>query len=85
MEQPTNSALPTGGVSRPMHRLATIMMPKWTGFMPKSSAMGRNIGVKISTAGVISIKIPTINSTMLISSRITSGFSENPMSASLIM
>ena len=38
-------------------------------------AIGKKIGVKINTAGVISIKIPTANRITLINSKITTGLS----------
>ncbi len=37
--------------------------------------MGKNIGVKIKTAGVISINMPTIRSIILIINKITNGLS----------
>ena len=58
---PTNSTEPTGGVHRPMQRFKIIMMPKCTGSIPNFVTMGKNIGVNMSTAGVMSIKIPTIS------------------------
>jgi len=47
---PTNKHVPTGGVSKPMQRLAIMMMPKWTGSIPREIAIGRKIGVKINTS-----------------------------------
>ena len=79
-----NSALPTGGVTRPIHRLKIMMIPKCSGSTPIWVTIGRKIGVKISTAGVISIKIPTSSRIMLIISIITMGFSEMASKASLI-
>ncbi|MNL55560.1 hypothetical protein D3C87_1789830 [compost metagenome] len=61
--QPVNRIVPTGGVMVPRDRLKIIMMPNCTGSMPNWVQMGRNMGVKISTAGVGSIKVPTSNST----------------------
>jgi len=43
--------------------------------MPSATTAGRKIGVKIKTAGVISMKIPTNKSTTLIISNITNLFS----------
>ena len=68
---PVKRITPTGGVMVPIHRLNTIMMPNCTGSMPKLWQMGRKIGVKISTAGVGSIKVPTTRRITFISSRIT--------------
>src|SRR5690554_7404703 len=45
--------------------------------------MGRKMGVKINTAGVISIKMPTNNSMRLIISRMTKGLDETERSPSL--
>ncbi len=73
--QATKRILPTGGVHKPMQRFNTIMMPKCSGDMPKLTATGRKIGVKISTAGVMSMKMPTINKTRLISNRMMMGLS----------
>ena len=70
-EQPLNSALPTGGVMLPMPRFMTIMIPKWMGSIPKDWTTGRKIGVKIRTAGVMSMKQPTTSSTRLMMSRMT--------------
>ena len=39
--------------------------------MPNSATTGRKMGVKIKTAGVISIKIPINNNVKLISNKIT--------------
>ena len=58
-----------------MHRLSTMMMPKCRGEIPRLCAMGKKIGVKIRTAGVISIKIPTSSKIKLISSKIKIGLS----------
>jgi hypothetical protein len=46
------------------------------GLTPNFIATGRKIGVKINTAGVISIKVPTTNKIKLMISRITMGFAE---------
>ncbi len=65
-----------GGVQIPTHRFSTIMIPKCMGFIPSwAVTMGRKMGVKISTAGVISIKIPTKSRMKLINRRITTGLS----------
>ena len=55
----------------PMQRLNIIMIPKCMVFMPSAWQMGRKIGVKIRQAGVMSIKVPTISSRMLMIKRIT--------------
>src|SRR5699024_1975871 len=72
---PTKSKLPTGGVQMPTQRFITIIMPKCTGSTPSSVTMGKKIGVKMSTAGVMSINMPTINKIKLMISRITMGLS----------
>ena len=72
---PTNSIEPTGGVQIPILRLSIMMIPKWIGSIPKSVTIGRNIGVKMSTAGVISIKVPTNKSTKLINNKMITGLS----------
>ena len=63
---PTNKTDPTGGVQRPIQRLSISTIPKWVGSIPKAVTIGRKIGVKISTAGVASIKTPTANKITLI-------------------
>ena len=72
---PTKSTAPTGGVHSPMQRLSTMMIPKCTGSMPRSTATGRKMGVKMSTAGVMSMNVPTTSSTRLIMSRMATGLS----------
>ena len=57
--QPTNKTVPTGGVQIPIHKLKIIINPKCKGSIPIIVIIGKNIGVKIRIAGVISIKIPT--------------------------
>lgn len=63
---PTKSTEPTGGVHRPIQRFNIIIIPKCTGSIPRAVTTGRKIGVKMSTAGVKSIKTPTTNSIMFI-------------------
>ena len=70
---PTNNKVPTGGVHRPMHKFKTMIIPNCTGCMPKVIATGRKIGVKIRTAGVISIKVPTISKIIFIIRKMTMG------------
>ena len=80
---PTNKTDPTGGVQSPIHKLSTIMIPNWIGSIPKAVTTGKNIGVKISTAGVISIKIPTKRRSIFIIKRIIILLSLIPNSRSL--
>lgn len=68
---PTNNTVPTGGVQSPIDKFRIMIIPKCTGSIPSSTTIGRNIGVKMSTAGVISIKTPTKRSIKLISSKMT--------------
>src|SRR5699024_2215965 len=56
---PTNNIVPTGGVILPIHIENTIIIPKCTTSIPKLWTIGKNIGVKIKTAGATSIKVPT--------------------------
>ena len=70
--QPTNSTEPTGGVSSPMPRLSSMIMPKCTGLTPNRSTTGSRIGVQIRISGAMSIRQPSTSSSTLISSRITS-------------
>ena len=63
---PTNKTDPTGGVHNPMHKFNTIIIPNCIGSIPMDLIIGRNMGVKINTAGVISINIPTNSNIRLI-------------------
>ena len=74
---PMNNTDPTGGVHNPMQRLRTIMIPKWIGFILRLVTTGRNIGVKINTAGVMSMNIPTNNRMRLMINKMTILFSLN--------
>ena len=80
---PTNKQVPTGGVHSPIQRLAIMIIPKWTGCRPMLCATGRKMGVKMRTAGVISMNVPTNRSRVLIISRITILFPETDSSAAL--
>ena len=64
MAQPTNSVVPTGGVSKPMPRLSSMTMPKCTGSMPKLFTTGSRMGVQISNRGARSRAVPKISSMM---------------------
>ena len=77
IEQPTNSPETPGGVKSPINKLKTIIIPKWTSLIPSSWTIGRNIGVNIKTAGVMSINIPTNSRIRLISNKMTMGLSLN--------
>ena len=68
-EHPTKSAAPTGGVVMPTQRLNIMMMPKCTGEIPSSVAIGKKMGVKINSAGVKSINMPTMSRIMFISNK----------------
>ena len=81
---PTKRTVPTGGVHKPMQRLKTRMIPKWIGSMPNCTATGRKIGVKIKTAGVISMNMPTIRRKMLINKRMTIGLLDSAISPALM-
>ena len=71
MDTPTNNKEPTGGVHNPMQRLTTMMIPKCTGSTPTLVTTGKKMGVKINTAGVISMNVPINNKIRLITSKIT--------------
>ena len=64
-ELATNRLTPTGGVTNPTARFTITMTPKWIGFIPTCSTIGSKIGLKIRIAGVVSMTIPTIRSTTL--------------------
>ena len=65
----TKSTEPTGGVQSPIQRFITITIPKCTGSIPNFVTIGRKMGVKMSTAGVISMKIPTNSNIKLMSNK----------------
>ena len=74
--QPMKRQVPTGGVQRPMQRLAIMMMPKCRGVMPTtagSMTTGSRMGVKIRMAGVMSMKKPTTSRSRLMMSRMPTG------------
>src|SRR5690625_108383 len=81
---PTNSRAPTGGVQIPIQRFMLIMIPMWSDTTPSYVTTGRKIGVKIRTAGVMSMNIPTSNRIRLVVRRITILLSLRPSSAELI-
>ena len=41
----TNKLIPTGGVTKPIARLTTIITPKWVGSTPTFNTIGKKIGV----------------------------------------
>ncbi len=82
---PTKSTLPTGGVHNPTQRLVTMMIPKWTGFIPNSITTGRKMGVKINTAGVMSMKVPTNSRTTLMIRRMIILLSVRPTRNELML
>ena len=57
--------------------------PKWTGCMPSFTTTGRKMGVKIRTAGVMSMKVPTIRSSILMMRKMTILLSDSDRSAAL--
>lgn len=81
---PTKSTDPTGGVILPIHILKISITPNWTEDMPKFSAIGRKIGVKIKIAGVISINIPMTRRMMFMRKKMTNLLDEIAMIPLLI-
>ena len=73
MAQPTNCAVPTGGVFRPSAQLISMMMPNCTGSMPNCIAIGMKIGVQIRIVAAMSRKVPSTNSSTLIIRKMTQG------------
>ena len=65
----TNRLRPTGGVIRPISMFTTMMMPRWIGSIPSSTAMGNRMGARIRITADGSMKAPAISSTMLTTSR----------------
>ena len=81
---PTNKTLPTGGVHRPIDKFKIIIIPKCKGDMFSISAMGKNMGVNISTAGVTSMNVPTTSKIRFIIRSIMIAFSDTDRSELLI-
>ena len=79
--QPTNKTVPTGGVQIPIHKLTININPKCKGSIPIAVTIGKNIGVKMRIAGVISINVPTRSKIIFINNRTVSGFSLIPRTA----
>lgn len=84
MPQPTNNTEPTGGVMLPKHMLKISITPNWILDIPRLSAIGRKIGVKIRIAGVISINIPTTIRITFINRKITYLLVDTDMIAELM-
>ena len=63
--------MPTGGVTRPIHRLKLIMIPNCKGSMPNASSRGSRIGVIMIIAAFASISIPITRNRIFSSSRMT--------------
>ncbi len=82
---PVNRIGPTGGVIVPSDKLNTNKIPNCTGSIPSDVQIGRKIGVKINTAGVGSIKVPTNNNTKLMISKIKNGLSVSDNKESAII
>ena len=61
----------------PIAKLATNITPKLTGSTPTTTTIGKSIGVKITSAEIVSINIPTTNSKMFIASNMTKGLLRN--------
>ena len=80
---PINSMEPTGGVHRPILRFRIIMIPKCIGSIPSSITIGKKIGVKIRTAGVMSMNTPTNSRIRLIMISITNLLSLIPSNTSV--
>ncbi|GAI07602.1 unnamed protein product [marine sediment metagenome] len=81
---PMNRTLPTGGVHKPMLRFNTMIIPKWMGLTPNCTTTGKNMGVKMRTAGVISMNVPTRRRKRLIISKMITRLSEIAIRAALI-
>ena len=72
----TNKLTPNGGVMKPIAKLATKITPKWTGSTPTVTTIGSKIGVKTTSAEMVSINIPTTKSSKFIASNMTIGLLE---------
>ena len=68
-DEATNRLTPIGGVTNPIARFTTMMIPKWMGSTPNTIAAGSKIGVSRMMAGVVSSTIPTNSRMILITKR----------------
>lgn len=54
----TKRLTPSGGVTKPIARETTRMIPKWTGSIPTATTTGSRIGVNTTNAEIVSINMP---------------------------
>src|SRR5699024_1365999 len=80
----TKRHTPKGGVTIPMVKFTDITIPKCMGSIPAASTKGKNNGVKIETALIVSINVPAINKIMLIIKRSIIGLSATLPNISII-
>jgi len=62
----TKRHTPTGGVVSPIMRFRTAIMEKWIGSMPTWRATASSVGKRVSSAAMVSMKVPTKSSRILI-------------------
>ncbi len=74
MAQPTKSTAPTGGVVRPRPRFIIMIMPNCTGSTP-IAVTGQEDRVVIRISAAMSITVPSSSRQMLMSRRMTIGWS----------
>ena len=74
--QPTKRQTPSGGVTIPMARFTTIMIPKWRGSTPICVTTGRRTGTRMMMEATVSMKVPIKSRRRLMSVRMTTGFVE---------
>ena len=67
---------PTGGVINPIIKLYAIIIPNWTGSMPKELQIGNSTGTSIIIAAVPSITQPIKSKIKFKDKRIIKGLSE---------
>src|SRR5699024_11542945 len=65
-ELATNKFNPKGGVTKPIAKDTTIIIPKCIGSIPIAFTTGKKIGAKIKIAGVVSMTIPIIKRNKMI-------------------
>jgi hypothetical protein len=66
MLEATKRHTPTGGVVRPIMRFSTAIMEKWIGSIPTWRATASSVGKRVSSAAMVSMKVPTKRSSKLI-------------------
>ena len=66
-----NKQMPTGGVTKPIHKLTLMIIPNCNGSIPNAESKGIKIGVIMIIAALASINIPIMKNIIFNSNKIT--------------